>query len=101
MTTPEESMESRFADKFGVPVRDGAMVKLTQGSDTMLISQGEILKFIRSYGDERERKAWEEARDMVKKSPREGAAVEGIFAYALIRKASIYEAITTKLTELS
>lgn len=45
MTLPKD-VESRFDELFGLPVRDGTAVKLTVGSDTMLIGQAEIKSFL-------------------------------------------------------
>jgi hypothetical protein len=103
MTTPEESMEERF-DKMWTHVDSEFFPKKPISGK---YDKDDVLQFIRSYGDERERKAWEEAKGMVeqvlekywndpfhsyncgKHLKLKGALIDRI------------EAITTKLTELS
>ncbi len=92
MTTPEESMEENFYEEF---CKGGVWIAPNMKGEY-------ILQFIRSYGDERERKAWEEIKLVVdyKKEVHEMQCAKGV-DHADTAFAEILDSITTKLTELS
>lgn len=47
-TQPTQDWRGPFDQKFGLPVGDGATVRMTRGSDTMLINYKELILFISS-----------------------------------------------------
>jgi hypothetical protein len=94
MTTPEESMEE-FDTLFNALGFDHVATCGCFGDCDCVSGREKLKQFIRSYGDERERKAWESAK----------AIILDVTQYSqigdLVSRPRILKAITTKLTELS